>query len=472
MARKPIPAFNFTNRSVEAIEPPATGRLEFKDTKAPGLYLRVTSKGARSFSYVGRPKGSSLVERATLGKYPTVKAEEARTRATEIAGRLAAGVSVAQAQREKRGELTLTELHKLREGQRKKPKAGKKPRDDGLWRLYIEPAFGRRRLSEVSAGDVETWHRAIPKAVVKASVERAAAAAARHAARRALVEAAQAVRRRGPAPKPKTETTSTAPRINGQRTANLALAELRALYNWGMNPRRMHFVGVNPASGQDAFPNVERERFLQPDELEGFFDALSHVPTETMRDFFLIALLTGVRRTNVASMAWSDVNLDRGEWRISAEAMKNDQAQTVTLGGEAVLILKNRKPEEGGSVYVFPSERSKSGHIMEPKSAWKNLLREAGIDDLRIHDLRRTLGSWQARTGASLLLISKSLNQKSLEAAQIYARLDLDPVRQSVDRATSAMFEAAALKPKAKVIELKPAAKRAKSTKAGNAAQG
>lgn len=454
-----------TNRSVEGIKPPESGRLEFKDTKTPGLYLRVTSNGVKTFSFVGRPKGSSLVERATLGKYPAVKADEARTRALEIAARLASGVSVAQAQREKRGELTLTELRKLREEQRKKPKAGKRPRDDGLWRLYIEPAFGRRRLSEIAAGDVETWHRGIPKAVVKASTERSAAAAARREARRAQIEAAQAVRRRGPAPKPRVAAAPATPRINGERTANLALAELRALFNWGMNPRRMHFAGVNPASGQDAFPNVERERFLQPDELQSFFDALSHVPTETMRDFFLIALLTGARRSNVASMAWADVNLDRAEWRISAEQMKNEQAQTVTLGEEAVLILKNRKPTESGSVYVFPSERSKAGHITAPKAAWGNLLRVAGIDDLRIHDLRRTLGSWQARTGASLLLISKSLNQKSLEAAQIYSRLDLDPVRQSVDRATSAMFEAATLKPKAKVIKLEPTSKAPKARK-------
>jgi integrase len=75
--------------------------------------------------------------------------------------------------------------------------------------------------------------------------------------------------------------------------------------------------------------------------------------------------------------------------------------------------------------------------------------------DLRIHDLRRTLGSWQARTGASLSIIGKSLNHKSVQTTAIYARLDTDPVRESVERATSAMLAAAGLKPTADVKAVK-----------------
>src|SRR5690606_24186115 len=68
------------------------------------------------------------------------------------------------------------------------------------------------------------------------------------------------------------------------------------------------------------------------------------------------------------------------------------------------------------------------------------------MTDLRIHDLRRTLGSWQAKTGASMAIIGKSLNHKSQQATAIYARLDLDPIRNSVETATQAMLEAARVK--------------------------
>ena len=92
---------------------------------------------------------------------------------------------------------------------------------------------------------------------------------------------------------------------------------------------------------------------------------------------------------------------------------------------------------------------------MEPKKAWARLLERAGIENLRIHDLRRTLGSWQAKTGASLAIVGKSLNHKSHSTTAIYARLDLDPVRESVDRATGAILAAAGLKPSAEVVQIK-----------------
>lgn len=78
----------------------------------------------------------------------------------------------------------------------------------------------------------------------------------------------------------------------------------------------------------------------------------------------------------------------------------------------------------------------------------RRVARQAGIniDDVRIHDLRRILGSWQAKTGASMAIIGKSLNHKSQQTTAIYAWLDLDPVRQSVNTATAAMLDAAGVK--------------------------
>jgi integrase len=189
---------------------------------------------------------------------------------------------------------------------------------------------------------------------------------------------------------------------------------------------------------------------LQADELTPFFKALSESTNEIMRDFFLLALLTGARRANVSAMRWADIDLAAGVWRIAKT--KNGTPQTVTLSPEAVTVLESRK--EGGGEFVFPGE-GKTKHIVEPKKAWATLLKAAGIENLRIHDLRRTLGSWQARTGASLPIIGKSLNHKTHQATAIYARLDLDPVRQSVNTATAAMMEAAGMKKKTEVVRLR-----------------
>ena len=99
-------------------------------------------------------------------------------------------------------------------------------------------------------------------------------------------------------------------------------------------------------------------------------------------------------------------------------------------------------------VFVFPGSGA-TGHLVEPKKAWGKLLERANITNLRIHDLRRTMGSWQAKTGASLSIIGKSLNHKSTQTIAIYARLDMDPVRDSMNTATEAMLKAGKAKPKA-----------------------
>ena len=93
------------------------------------------------------------------------------------------------------------------------------------------------------------------------------------------------------------------------------------------------------------------------------------------------------------------------------------------------------------SDWVFPSNKSKSGHFEDPKRPWQELLRRAGIENLRLHDLRRTMGSYQAISGSSLHIIGKSLGHKSTSATQVYARLSADPIRESMQKATDRMLE-------------------------------
>ena len=72
---------------------------------------------------------------------------------------------------------------------------------------------------------------------------------------------------------------------------------------------------------------------------------------------------------------------------------------------------------------------------------WYALLKRSGIENLRVHDLRRTFGSYQAITGASLYIIGKSLGDKTTAATKVYSRLTLDPIRDSIQRGADRMLE-------------------------------
>ena len=142
--------------------------------------------------------------------------------------------------------------------------------------------------------------------------------------------------------------------------ANRILALISSVFGWAISAGMWE---SNPALGIRRNKEKSRDRFIQGDELPRFFQAVADEPNETVRDYVLISLLTGARRSNVCSMRWQDISFDRKEWRI--EETKNGTPQTVALSPEAIHILHNRKPLDS-SIFVFPGD-SKSGRLEEPR---------------------------------------------------------------------------------------------------------
>lgn len=101
--------------------------------------------------------------------------------------------------------------------------------------------------------------------------------------------------------------------------------------------------------------------------------------------------------------------------------MYSDKSDPVTLPliKKAVEILENRK-QTAESELVFPSASSQSGHFTDPKKTWKRILKRANIEDLRIHDIRRTMGSYQAITGASLAIYYWKIIRTQITASYCY----------------------------------------------------
>jgi integrase len=386
VARIPSKRFGFTKKLLDKLPSPTNAqRAYFYDSMTRGLALAVSPAGKKVFVLYRKVDGRP--ERITIGPYPDLTIEQARNRAAELNGIIARGENPAARRRTVRDEDTLSQLFKTYLEQHAKPHKKSWRDDEELFNLHLN-AWKLRKISEIRRMDVVNLH-------------------ARIGAR-------------------------------APYTANRLVGLLRSMFNksisWG-------WKGENPATKIRAFKEHKRERFLQPQEFPDFIRALGAEPNETFRDFFFLCLFTGARRANVQALRWSEINFNTATWTIPEETSKSGESVAVALSIPAMRILENRKVSIR-SEWVFPGP-GKLGHLVEPKTAWKRILTRAGIKDLRIHDLRRTLGSWQAATGASLPIIGKSLGHKSLGATQVYARLNLDPVRLSVEKATDAMMLAA-----------------------------
>ncbi|MDP2359236.1 MAG: site-specific integrase [bacterium] len=227
---------------------------------------------------------------------------------------------------------------------------------------------------------------------------------------------------------------------NGKHQANRVVALLRAIINRAI---REHELDIpNPANAISLYREEQRTRRLTLEDLPAFFEALKEERNHNLRDFVLLALFTGARKSNVLAMRWEDISLERGLWVIPAAQSKTGKALDVVLSTYVVQLLQARR-SVSCSPFVFQGRAGReNAHMVNPRIGWLRICARAGLEDLHIHDLRRSLASFQIDTGTPLEVIQKTLGHESKVTTEIYARLALDPVRASVERATEEMLRA------------------------------
>jgi integrase len=375
----------FTKKKLLDLPPPGSGRVYFYDAGCDNLALCITASGNKTFYRTGRIGGRMV--RMKIGRFPTFSVDNARAACQVINGDVARGDDPHETGLAKRRAATLKNLFDLwidRAKLRKKTWEA----DKWMFEKYFDP-LASRKISHIRPSDVAAWHQ-------------------------------------------KLGTDS------GKTTANRCKWLLSTLYNYAP---KIGYEGANPVKGVENFPEVSRDRFLLPGEMQSFFSAVV-AEDQPWRDFFLTMLLTGQRKSNVCSMRWDEIDLKSAVWTVPAAKAKAGKPIPVALSPPVYAILCRRRAEIGDeNPWVFPGD-SAEGRIVDPKKAWARVLTISGIDNLRMHDLRRSLGSWQAALGASLAIIGKSLGHADLSSTQVYARLQLDPVRESVTKASQAMLDA------------------------------
>lgn len=378
--------FNFTEDRLRKIEPAATDKREYySDTTTTGLRLQVTKTGNKTFHFQVWSSEKQRPVIVTLGKWPALPLQDARDKAVSLLSAVHDGEDPQYEKRQKRETMTVSAILDLYMTEHSIPHKRSWKDDEGKIRLHLKPAFGNRRITEISTESIRSWHTGLTKTMTKAA-------------------------------------------------ANRHLALLRAVYNV-MLPKH-----PNPCQTVKMFKEYSRDRFLQPEELEKFFLAVEEERqggSPDISDYVLLSLYTGARRSNVLAMKWNDLDFNREQWRITGQEAKGKSIMLIPLVGEVLEILSRRR-DIASSVFVFPSH-GKTGHLAEPYKGWVRILNRAGLDGVRLHDLRRSMGSYQTMTGASTAVVGKTLGHKHAATTAVYARMNLDPVRDAMEKAVEMM---------------------------------
>jgi integrase len=211
---------------------------------------------------------------------------------------------------------------------------------------------------------------------------------------------------------------------------------------WNMRPNNP----VNPAKGIERNPEIKRKRYLTADELARILKALATHTDKQSANIIRLLLLTGARKGEALSARWEDIDLKNGIWTKLGSTTKQKSDHVAPLSAPALQLLNEIRAQQAGmrrplGTFVFPAD-SESGHTVDIKGFWGKLRRDAGITNLRMHDLRHSFASQLASSGESLLMIGALLGHADPSSTARYAHLFQDPQRAATEKVAAAITAA------------------------------
>ena len=355
--------------------------------------------------YIVQYRADGLSRRIKIAKHGLLTAEEARERARAFLGKIADGADPGGDRRATRESPTLAEIApQFVAYVRNRRRPNTTDSYDRALALHVLPKLGKRRLTEIRPQDVEKLH---------------------------------------------------AEMMDRPAQANRTLAIVSALWSWAER-RKLVALGRNPARGVEKAFVDRRERFLTEIELKRIGQAIARAETEGLPydvdetrpkakhapkpenrfrriDGFAISairllLLTGARLREVLHAKWDWVDIERG--MIFLPTSKTGR-KTVYLSTAAVVLI-NSLPRVAGNPYLFPGEREGRPRA-DLKKPWDAICKEAGIEGVRIHDLRHSFASFGAGQSLGLPIIGKLLGHTQASTTARYSHLDDDPMKRAAN---------------------------------------
>jgi integrase len=398
-----------TKRFVESLKAGDGDQVIFDDL-VPGFGVRMVPGGIRSYLVQYR-NAQRRSRRLTIGKHGTITVDQARDRARKILAAVHDGRDPAGEKQAFREAPIMNELldRYLTEhvGKKNAESTGEVVR--GIVEKHIRPSLGTHKVAGVTMNDVEAMHRRM---------------------------------------------------ANTPRQANFALAICSKAFSlaelWRARPN-----GSNPCKGIERYPEEQRERFLTGEELLRLGEVLraavsqglpwsdnlkasKHLPKpENRRALYPrgttaaieLLLYTGCRLSEILNLEWSRVDLAEEEL-ITLAKTKSGKPQYVVINQPARSVLEEMWPGNTKARFVLPSRDDAARPLSKSaiEQAWQRIRTVAGLEDVHLHDLRHTLGTYAGQTDANAFMVRDLLRHRTLAMTGRYVNRANDPLRALSDQ--------------------------------------
>tara|TARA_R110002110_G_scaffold412881_1_gene639490 strand:- start:3732 stop:4886 length:1155 start_codon:yes stop_codon:yes gene_type:complete len=370
-----------TKTSVEKIEPGNKDKIVW-DTEIKGFGIKITPRGRRSYFVRYRVGGgrSGRQRKPTIGVHGVVTCDQARDIARRTLAQARDGKDPFQEKMAQINAETVDDFWKVYRDRHLLVRTKLRTQADvtAIFERHILPTLGKLKLRAVTKADVSRLHSKLNATPYQ---------------------------------------------------ANRVLSALSSLFGraeeWGHSEE-----GSNPCRKVRRYQEPSRERFLTKEERKRLAIVLTrHEKSSAITvSFIRLAMLTGCRKNELLQLAWTEVDLaNKCILLLDSKTGK----RTVFLSSDALQILQNT-PREKDNPFVFPGAKQ-GAHLVNANKLWLKIRAEAGLEGVRLHDLRHTFASMAIEAGLGLPVIGKLLGHNNAATTQRYAHLAEDPAREALE---------------------------------------
>ncbi|GAB5459328.1 MAG: site-specific integrase [Henriciella sp.] len=401
-------SLKLTKRSAESL-PTKSSRYIAWDSEVSGFGLRVMPSGSKSYILqyrIGRGR-SAKTRTITLGKLDSLTPEAARRAARDYKAQARLGQDPFQTQEQikHQGSQTFGELFETwklksahisrRTGALRKP--GNVKLDIDRLTIHVLPLLKDKPIDKIKLAHIADLRDQITKGTTRTYK--------------------------------KTKSRGVRRATGGAGTAKRTIGILSSVFAFAVENE---LLDRNPCKGVRLAPGKKNERFLTEAEAARLGQVLKKWESrENARQAVTIIRLlslTGARRSEISELKWSEIDFEQGFLRLG----DTKTGLSIRPISKLALDLLARQAREGQK-WVFPASTGRSAYQGLGK-IWRQIRSEAGLDDVRLHDLRHSFASFGAAKGLSLPMIGALLGHKSFATTQRYAHLTNSAAQRAADQ--------------------------------------